>query len=83
MTQYPKGKLNNDDQGLLQTGIAYDEETNRIIINFFKPVHWIGLDSDSAFNLLISLAEKLSKMLGLKVRIVIDEKEEIPEDSII
>lgn len=53
--QFPRGKLNADDEGALQIGIATLDKT--LIINFGKPVEWIGLDKITA----VALAETIKK----------------------
>lgn len=75
--QYPNGRLCGDDDGALTYGIAISSKT--VIINFFKPVKWIGLDEDSAYQLLTGLANHLAQLKGLPVSILIgDEKVESP-----
>lgn len=41
--RYPQGKLNEDDEGELQFGIARDG--SKIVFNFGKSVHWIAMDT--------------------------------------
>jgi hypothetical protein len=43
---FPRGKFSQDDEGGLNLGIAVKDRT--IIINFFEPVVWIGLDYHTA-----------------------------------
>lgn len=47
--KYPRGQLSADDEGVLQLGIAVKDKT--LIISFFKPVEWIGLDKETALAL--------------------------------
>lgn len=44
--KYPRGKLKEDDEGVLETRICADQ--GRVIIDFGKSVVWIGLDADLA-----------------------------------
>jgi hypothetical protein len=44
--QFPRGKLNADDEGQLQVAIATQDKT--VIIDFGKPVVWLGLDYHTA-----------------------------------
>lgn len=44
--QYPRGKLSEDDEGVLEIKIA--ERDNTIIIDFGKPVVWLGMPVDQA-----------------------------------
>lgn len=53
-------KLNEEDEGQLQIGIGVKD--NAVIVNFFKPVAWIGLDKETALkvaNALITEANKI------------------------
>jgi len=56
--KFPQGKLNEDDEGELQIGVAKDAE-GKIIINFGKPVAWIGLDAQSALGFAKTIIKKL------------------------
>jgi hypothetical protein len=67
---YPDGKLNDEDEGALQFGIA-DQDGN-IIINFFKPVRWIAMPPEEAAKLagvLIRRARKVAKQRGVILEI--------------
>jgi hypothetical protein len=44
---YPRGKLNNDDDGGLAIGVGRDRD-GVIIIEFGTSVKWIGLDQATA-----------------------------------
>ncbi len=46
---YPRGKLNADDEGALAICIGLQDKT--IIIDFGKPVKWIGFEHQDAINL--------------------------------
>jgi hypothetical protein len=48
--EYPLGKLDETDEGALSIGIATDKQGN-VIINFGKPVAWIGMPKDLALQL--------------------------------
>jgi len=43
---YPRGKLNETDEGGLNVGITVDEGVVKVIFN--KPTAWVGLDKASA-----------------------------------
>ncbi len=43
---FPQGRLNDDDEGELQLAVARDKD--KVILNFGKPIAWIGLDAESA-----------------------------------
>lgn len=52
---FPRGKLNADDEGALTLGIAVKDKT--LIIDFGKPVVWLGLDKATA----LQIAETIRK----------------------
>lgn len=56
--QYPAGKLNDSDEGRfeLNVGISADNP-QRVLIDFGRPVHWVGMTGDEA----IGLAQLLVK----------------------
>jgi hypothetical protein len=53
--QFPRGKLCQDDEGQLDVAIGVRDKT--VIINFGKPIAWIGLDYHTA----VALAENILK----------------------
>lgn len=44
--EFPEGKLNADDEGGIRLGIARSGE--KVVINFGKPVAWVGFNRDQA-----------------------------------
>ncbi len=44
--KFPDGKMNPEDEGELQLGVAHDQDN--VIINFEKPVAWLGLPRKEA-----------------------------------
>lgn len=46
--QYPQGKLSEHDEGELAVAIALVGDS--VVINFTKPIHWIGLGRDRAIS---------------------------------
>lgn len=59
--EYPRGKLNEDDEGELQFGIAHDP-TGVVHINFGKKVTWIALSPPDV----VQLCTMLLKHAGAK-----------------
>lgn len=55
---FPKGKLDDGDEGELQFAIAADSKTKKVLIDFGKPVAWLGLDPSDARNIAKALNEK-------------------------
>ena len=54
---YPDGKLKDNDEGGIYAGIAIDK--GRIIIQFAKPVSWIGFTKDEAMNFAMEIISKV------------------------
>jgi hypothetical protein len=46
--RFPEGKLNDDDEGELRLGVAYDKLDGIVRIEFGKPVAWVGLPPSQA-----------------------------------
>lgn len=44
--QFPKGKLNDEDEGELKLGVTVHDNT--LIIHFGTPVTWLGLPKEDA-----------------------------------
>lgn len=56
---FPDGKLNENDEGEIMVGITSAED--RVILNFGKPVHWIGFTKDQAKQIAESLLKHANK----------------------
>lgn len=54
---YPRGKMNDDDEGGLQIGVAVDPE-GRVVINFGSPVTWFALERDQVAQFAVGLLKK-------------------------
>jgi hypothetical protein len=48
---FPQGKLNDDDEGELRMGVAYDKLDGIVRVEFGKPVAWLGLPPPQAIQL--------------------------------
>lgn len=68
--RYEHGRLKAEDDGALAMAIAADHEHQRIIIDFGKPVNWLGLRVEDAHGLINLLSEKIRE-LGKPVTITI------------
>jgi hypothetical protein len=53
--EFPFGKLNDNDQGALRVGIAYDPLDGVIRVEFGKPIAWLAMPPEQA----VELAEML------------------------
>lgn len=47
--EFPAGKLNADDAGAV--AMAVGVENNRVVLRFPKPIAWVGMTGDEAFEL--------------------------------
>ena len=60
--KYPSGKLLESDEGEIRFAIGADPTTRKVIINFGKPVAWMGMEKDQAIAIgetLIARAKEL------------------------
>lgn len=60
--KFPKGKLNKNDEGQIKIAIGIDETKEgdkTIVMNFGKPIAWIGFTAKDAYNL-AQIFEKLA-----------------------
>jgi hypothetical protein len=57
---YPRGKLNQYDDGGLMLAIGVKERT--VIIDFGTPTAWIGLDKHTAIQFANSILEKANAL---------------------
>lgn len=47
--EFPDGKLNPDDAGAV--AMAVGVESGRVVLRFPKPIAWVGMTGDEAFEL--------------------------------
>jgi hypothetical protein len=55
---FPRGKIDRLDEGQIKFAIAADHATNTILVNFGKPIAWMGLTGDEALEISDSLRDK-------------------------
>lgn len=69
---YPDSRMGGDDEGELAFAIGTDEKHGTVILNFNKPVKWMGMTPEDAMALAAKLIEKAraisKKPLTLKVQ---------------
>jgi hypothetical protein len=58
--QFPRGKLNADDEGELQVRIGVRDKA--LIIDFGKPVVWLGLDYHTAMSLAANIMKRAQEI---------------------
>jgi len=49
--EYSQGRLNANDDGDLAVVISTDYQNKRIVLDFGKPVTWLGMNADDAMSL--------------------------------
>lgn len=59
---FPQGVLNDDDEGALKIGVAFDKADGLVHLNFGKPIAWTAFPPEMA----IQLARTLLKHAGAK-----------------
>ena len=57
---FPRGKLNNSDEGGLQIAIAVQDKT--VIVDFGTPTKWIGMDKQTALAFANGIIEKANSI---------------------
>ena len=57
---FPRGKLNDSDEGGLQIAIGVRDKT--VIVDFGTPTTWIGLDKQTALALANGIIEKANSI---------------------
>lgn len=60
--EFPKGKINEDDQGELRVALGINKEHKRIIVDFGKEVAWLGMGADEARALAAGLIDVANKL---------------------
>lgn len=63
--KFPQGKYTRQDEGEIQFGVAADTQNRKVLINFGKPVAWMGLDADQADSLADLLKAKAAEIRRL------------------
>lgn len=66
--EYPEGRLNPDDAGALPMAIG--ERDGKVVIEFPKPVAWIGFTGDQAMEIAQALI-KHARKVGISAPMVL------------
>lgn len=56
--KFPDGKIHEDDEGEITLGVAFDPKSNCVIVNFGKPISWIGLPPIAAIKFANMILDK-------------------------
>jgi hypothetical protein len=59
---FPRGKLNSDDEGSLRLAVGVNLEGNVLIIDFGTPVKWLGISKKQALKFANSIIEKCKEL---------------------
>lgn len=54
--EFPRGKIAPEDEGGIRFGVAADK--GKVLLDFGKPVAWIGMDPEDAYALAETLKRK-------------------------
>lgn len=66
--EYPDGRLNDDDAGAIAMAVGVNND--RVVIQFPKPVTWVGMTGDQAMQLASDLM-KHARRAGITAPIVL------------
>jgi hypothetical protein len=64
--RFPRGKLCNEDDGEIKIDVTCDMKTATVLINFGKPVEFIGFTADQAIDLAELLQRRADEVRGRK-----------------
>lgn len=62
--KYPQGKLSSTDEGEIQFAVGSDPRARKVVIDFGKPVAWLGMDPGDAEVLAQKLIEHARRARG-------------------
>lgn len=65
MRHWPGGRMGGDDDGQLAYAITTDAVRGVILLDFGKPITWVGLDVKSATELRDNLTERILELRGI------------------
>jgi len=63
--QYPHGQYNAHDEGEIRFAVAADTRAQRVLVDFGKPVHSLGLTGEQASELADLLHTKALELRGI------------------
>lgn len=68
--KYPRGKINPHDEGELGLRIFIDDATSTVIVDFSKPVIWVGFSAADARHIAAMLVQQAER---------IEQRERLPK----
>ena len=63
--RFPDGKLIDADQGEIAFAVGSDPKTGKVVIEFGKPVAWVGMSAQQASELAESLSSHSLRARGI------------------
>lgn len=63
-SRHPSGSIHGSDEGEIRLGVASDDKSGKVMLNFGKPVTWIAFNPEEAIGVaqaLIQHARKVAK----------------------
>jgi len=63
----PLAPVSTDDEGEIQMGLSCDRNKRKVYLNFGKPIAWLGLTPEQAFDLGEGLIEHSRTCRGITV----------------
>ncbi len=63
--EFPRGKLNQSDEGEIKIGIAHDPESKTVIIDFGASVTWVGFTGEQAVEIADLLINHANALRGI------------------
>lgn len=63
--RFPRGKVNEQDEGEIMMAVAADRGTKTVVINFGKPTAWLALEYENAIELSNSIRDAAFALRGI------------------
>ncbi len=64
--QYPEGRMGAGDDGALAFAVAADRRHGTVVVNFTKPVAWLGMSAADARRMAELLLSKAAELDAVK-----------------
>lgn len=71
--RHPQGALTKDDEGELK--FAVGRKDSKVVLDFGKPVSWIGFDPDQAIQIAMSLVKQDGQIKGVPMTLRIGRED--------
>jgi hypothetical protein len=64
--RFPRGKIHEADEGEIKIAVAVDRKTQTVLIDFGKPVTFIGFSAEQASEIADLLMNKVMSLRGIE-----------------